>query len=53
VVSKPIGDTTTYEIRVQGHIDSRWADWFADLSIRTTFAPDGVPITILTGEVAD
>jgi hypothetical protein len=48
-----VGDSTTYEIRVRGHIDSRWSDWFAGLTIRTTLGPDGVPITILTGEVVD
>ena len=28
-------------------------EWFSALSIQTNFAPDGVPITILSGEVAN
>ena len=42
-----------YEIRVQGHITPRWEDWFAGLTVETTFSSDGAPITILTGEVTD
>jgi hypothetical protein len=38
-----------YEIRLKGHLDARWAAWFADLSlIRSS---DGV--TLLAGPVAD
>ena len=38
-----------YEIRVVGHLDDRWASWFADLTI-ACYA-DGT--CTLTGEVAD
>jgi hypothetical protein len=38
-----------YEIRLKGHLDDRWADWFAEMHI--THASDGT--TILTGPVAD
>lgn len=38
-----------YEIRLKGHLDARWADWFADLSF--THTRDG--ITILAGSVVD
>ncbi len=24
---------TVYQIRIKGHLDDRWADWFYDLSI--------------------
>jgi hypothetical protein len=38
-----------YEIRLQGHLDSRWAAWFDGLSL--TNSSDG--ITIICGPVAD
>lgn len=39
----------TYEIRVQGHLDSRWSGWFDDLVM--SHEPAGA--TRLTGPVAD
>ena len=38
-----------YEIRLKGHLDSRWAAWFDGLSLTT--AADGT--TALRGPVAD
>jgi hypothetical protein len=38
-----------YEIRVTGHLDSRWAAWFD--GVRLTHAADGV--TVIDGLVAD
>ena len=38
-----------FEIRLQGHLDTRWASWFDGLTITQT--EDGE--TILTGSVAD
>ena len=38
-----------YEIRVKGHLDSRWAAWFDGLSL--TNESDGT--TLLCGPVAD
>ena len=38
-----------YEIRIKGHLDSRWADWFDGL--RLTNESDGT--TIISGPVAD
>jgi hypothetical protein len=38
-----------YEIRLTGHLDDRWADWFAGLTI--TREDNGE--TLLTGPVAD
>ena len=38
-----------YEIRIAGHLDARWADWFDGMSI--TLEEDGN--TILSGPVAD
>ena len=42
-------DAAGYEIRIQGHLDSRWTTWFEDLSL--TRQPDGT--TLLQGRVAD
>jgi hypothetical protein len=38
-----------YEIRIKGHLDNRWADWFEDLTI--TALDNGE--TLLTGPVVD
>lgn len=40
---------TIYEIRVQGHLTDRWADWFDGLAIRNE--PGGE--SILTGQISD
>jgi len=38
-----------YELRVKGHLDARWADWFDGLSLAQ--ASDGT--TVIHGLVAD
>jgi len=38
-----------YEIRIKGHLDDKWADWFEGLTI--TLEEDGD--TLLTGPVID
>jgi hypothetical protein len=38
-----------YQIRIQGHLGSEWADWFGGLSI--TLSDNGE--TLLTGPVVD
>jgi len=38
-----------YEIRIKGHLDGRWADWFEGMTI--TLEDDGN--TLLTGPVTD
>jgi hypothetical protein len=38
-----------YEIRLKGHLDDRWAEWFEGLTI--TLEEDGD--TLLTGPVSD
>ena len=42
-------DAGRYEIRLQGHLHSRWAAWFDGLSL--TNESDGT--TIISGRVAD
>ena len=43
------GKPTIYQIRLKGHLDSQWADWFGGLTI--TLEEDGH--TLLTGPVVD
>ena len=38
-----------YEIRVDGHLGSRWATWFDDMAL--TCEPDGT--TVISGPVVD
>jgi hypothetical protein len=42
-------DAGRYEIRIQGHLHSRWAAWFDGLSL--TNEPDGT--TLISGLVVD
>jgi hypothetical protein len=41
--------TVIYQIRINGHLDSQWTDWFDGLTI--TLEEDGS--TLLTGPVID
>ena len=43
------GQPTIYEIRIDGHLDREWSDWFEGLAV--TLAEDGT--TLLSGPVAD
>jgi hypothetical protein len=42
-----------YEIRVGGHLDQRWSDWFEGMEVTEAFDQSGAPITILTGIIVD
>ena len=44
-----VNDPQRYAIRVNGHLDQRWAEWLADLTI--THASDGT--TLLAGPLTD
>ena len=44
-ISQPV----VYQIRVKGHLDSRWTDWFEGLAI----TPEEDGETLLTGPVTD
>lgn len=43
----------TYQIKVEGHLDERWSDWFEGMTITVEREGEGPPITTLTGTVAD
>ena len=43
------GQQMVYQIRIEGHLDGQWADWFSGLSI--TLEENGD--TLLTGPVID
>ncbi len=45
----PTSNALYYEIRLKGHLDDRWAEWFEGLTI--TLEEDGD--TLLTGPVTD
>ncbi len=40
---------TFYQIKIKGHLDPRWSEWFDELTI--THQPNGA--TLLTGPVMD
>jgi hypothetical protein len=42
-------ESQVYQIRIRGHLDRNWSEWFEGLSV--THEEDGT--TVLTGPVAD
>ena len=44
-----MNETKVYEIRVEGHLDDEWSEWFGGLSI--ALEDDGT--SVLTGPVTD
>jgi hypothetical protein len=42
-----------YQIKIQGLIGKRWADWFDGLELAYEGTEGGSPITVLTGPVVD
>jgi hypothetical protein len=48
-MAKPTGNTAYYEIRVQGQLNARWADWFDGMTITLDNNGD----TLLSGPVVD
>ncbi len=49
MINKPAAQTQYYEIRLKGHLDARWTDWFENLTI--TLEENGN--TLLSGPLAD
>jgi hypothetical protein len=45
----PMNEGGSYEIRLKGHLNARWADWFDGLTL--TQESDGT--TVLRGSVVD
>ena len=43
----------SYEIRAQGWIGERWANWFDGMTMTYEGTRDESPITVLTGPVSD
>jgi hypothetical protein len=43
----------TYQIQIEGKLDEGWSEWFRDMTATFERASDGLPITTLTGPVAD
>ncbi len=49
----PDQDQATYEITIQGRLDEDWSDWFGGMAIEVENRSGNVPLTRLTGPVAD
>lgn len=46
-------DPMQYQIRVQGHIDPSWSEWFNGMDISSETARDASIVTTFTGLVGD
>lgn len=42
-----------YQITISGELDTRWMDWLNKMERSTTVDKRGIPITVLTGPLAD
>jgi hypothetical protein len=42
-----------YEIKVPGYFDKSWSDWVGGMTITVEHEPNELPVTTLTGTVAD
>ena len=48
-VTSDFDQSQVYQIRIKGHLDSRWTDWFEGLAIALEDNGD----TLLTGSIVD
>ena len=46
---QPVDTQTIYQIKVKGHLDEHWSEWFDDLTVTYDEHDD----TLLTGPVTD
>jgi hypothetical protein len=44
-----LAQPVVYQIRVPGHLDESWLDWFDDISVEIVCDETGLPITNLVG----
>lgn len=51
--SRSDSEEATYEIQVAGHLDDGWASRFGGLQLKTGFAADDEPVTVISGQIAD
>jgi hypothetical protein len=49
VMANDLDQPMIYQIRIRGHLDRRWTEWFGEVSI----TPEDKGETLLTGQVAD
>lgn len=49
MIDQPTSKALHYEIRIEGYLEARWANWFDGLTI----TPDENGDTLLSGSVAD
>jgi hypothetical protein len=48
-----LAQPATYQIKVPGHLDESWSEWAEGMTITVESEGDGLPVTTLTGAVAD
>jgi hypothetical protein len=52
-IQKWLDQPVTYQIQIQGRLDTSWSDWFDGLAVAVVDGASGIPVTTLTGPVKD
>ena len=51
--SEQDSDRVVYQIKVQGHLDPSWEDWFNGMTVASEDEGNDTPSCTLTGPIAD
>ena len=51
--SEQDSDRVVYQIKVQGHLDPSWEDWFNGMTVASEDESNDTPSCTLTGPIAD
>jgi hypothetical protein len=46
-------DRAVYQIKLQGHLDPSWDEWFNGMTVASEDESNEIPVCTLTGPVAD
>ena len=48
-----LNQPATYQIKVEGRLSERWAEYFDGLTLTVEYEPDDSTLTVLTGPITD
>ncbi len=50
---QPFPEEGYYQVRINGHLDETWSDWFEGMTITPEEVPDCLPTTLIAGFLPD